>query len=194
MSNFLGQSARECYYFLVPREVSVSISNAILNNHITIRTESEGYLTSPPALPAEVSYFLPYQTNSSLANNLPGDGLKFRGRGMKQLTGKYNYSEYWVYRGWLQRSSYSQSWWTHGTNKSSPVINNPEVVGDNPYDALDTAGYYFVWKKINAVADLGATEAASNSVTSLINPYENPQSPVRWNVTKIAHDVLGDRP
>jgi hydroxyethylthiazole kinase len=48
-----------------------------------------------------------------LGNVLWDDGGNFKGRGMKQLTGRANYAEYWVYRGWLLRSTYSDNWWRH---------------------------------------------------------------------------------
>jgi hydroxyethylthiazole kinase len=46
-----------------------------------------------------------------LGNIKYNDGGDFRGRGMKQLTGRANYAGYWVYRGWLRSTSFTENWW-----------------------------------------------------------------------------------
>ena len=78
----------------------------------------------------------------SNGNDLPGDGYKFRGRGMKQLTGKYNYTEYWVYRGWLSRRDFTASWWTH-PHPTRPSITTPEILLTVPYNAIDAGTWYW---------------------------------------------------
>ncbi|SIQ80886.1 Predicted chitinase [Aromatoleum tolulyticum] len=78
-----------------------------------------------------------------MGNDQPGDGYLFRGRGMKQITGKYNYSEYWVYRGWIDRRSYTASWWSAARNVMRPRIDDPERVLADPYTTIDTGGWYW---------------------------------------------------
>ncbi|WP_084534454.1 peptidoglycan DD-metalloendopeptidase family protein [Paraburkholderia dilworthii] len=78
----------------------------------------------------------------SNGNDLPGDGYKFRGRGMKQLTGKYNYTEYWVYRGWLDRRDFTASWWGH-SHPTRPNITTPDVLLTVAYNTIDTGTWYW---------------------------------------------------
>jgi hydroxyethylthiazole kinase len=75
-------------------------------------------------------------------NDLPGDGYKFRGRGMKQLTGKFNYAEYWVYRGWLSRQSFTASWWSHQL-PTRPNIGTPDILLTVHYNTIDTGTWYW---------------------------------------------------
>jgi len=111
-------------------------------------------------------------------NDLPGDGYKFRGRGFKQLTGKYNYAEYWVYRGWLARSSFTPFWWRR-SHPVRPDIATPDILLTVPYNTVDAGAWY--WEAgpnrglphlkgtMNFHADEGVSEQIVDRITRAIN-------------------------
>jgi hydroxyethylthiazole kinase len=151
--NFFGQSAVECA-------------------SLAIMTERH----NPPD---EFTYFRKYEKARNyaghLGNILWNDGATFKGRGMKQLTGRANYAEYWLYRGWISTTEYSDSWWRnvgwwgiqgayiaiqHGNlnpiqdavtvqqltqQMRPPVLDNPGRIADNVYNSIDTACWF--WAK-----------------------------------------------
>lgn len=119
-----------------------------------------------------------------LGNIKYDDGGDFRGRGMKQLTGRANYAGYWVYRGWLRSDSFLENWWKNSLwwgisgnvvtasqastlpiqNAASiaqldstmrpPVIINPDRVMSEPFTCADTAGWFWAKNKLIKTADL----------------------------------------
>ncbi len=195
MSHFFGQSAVESYYMMAVRESSVAIGHAISTNHISIMPESGGYLRSPPAAAAAIAYFQMYENNVALGNTDPGDGVKFRGRGFKQLTGRYNYSQYWMFRGWSVGGSYNHQWFQHMVNGHylpGPVIDHPESVGDDAFNCVDTAGFFWARYTVARVADSGVNQATSNAVTSIVNHYDHQSPPLRWQEAQNAFKVLGE--
>ncbi|ALU91146.1 M23 peptidase domain protein [Herbaspirillum rubrisubalbicans M1] len=196
MAHFFGQAAQESYFFMLTREAAIGVAKAIKENHISVQGEEDGYLQITAINRDQLLYFAEsgnngyYEGRVDLGNTDPGDGMKFRGRGMKQLTGRYNYSEYWVFRGWLDRSSYDAGWFN---NKGrGPVINNPQIVADVPYNAVDTAGFYCSKTVIIKAADGGATTQASAAVSRLVNPYERPPRSTRATQTISSYLILGD--
>ncbi|WP_199052633.1 M23 family metallopeptidase [Aquitalea sp. ASV15] len=84
--------------------------------------------------------------------NLDGDDAqKFRGRGFKQLTGLENYSKYWIFRAWLDKTLFDENWTNDPAyltrNKSKmkmkpPNIENPELLSINTYNCIDSGGFY----------------------------------------------------
>jgi hypothetical protein len=109
---------------------------------------------------------------------------------MKQLTGRYNYSEYWIFRGWLDPSSFDRNWFN--TGGAGPTINNPQIAADDPYNAVDTACFFCVKTRIPRVADRGISGSDSENASRLVNPYERPPAARRATETTNSFRVLGD--
>ncbi|ONN64771.1 hypothetical protein [Herbaspirillum sp. VT-16-41] len=96
----------------------------------------------------ETTTGMKYEGNSEIGNIAKGDGPTFKGRGFKQLTGRYNYSEYWAFRGWLSKGIDFQIGWETKNgikdNKRPPVITNPDRIVEAAFECIDTAAWYCV--------------------------------------------------
>ncbi|CAK0755180.1 putative chitinase [Gammaproteobacteria bacterium] len=89
-----------------------------------------------------------YEGHKGLGNILPGDGKRFMGRGLIQLTGRDNY----------QRCS-------RALFQDERLLDNPKLLEEPEYATLSAAWYWNV-QKINEPADAGDFQA----VTKRINP------------------------
>jgi putative chitinase len=86
-----------------------------------------------------------YEGRKDLGNLFPGDGVKFKGRGLIQITGRKNYS-------WC------------GNDLGLPLLTNPELL-ETPKNAALSAAWYWNRTGLNKWADVGDL----NTVTRLIN-------------------------
>lgn len=86
-----------------------------------------------------------YEGRKDLGNLFPGDGVKFKGRGLIQITGRKNYS-------WC------------GNDLGLPLLTNPELL-ETPKNAALSAAWYWNRTGLNKWADIGDL----NTVTRLIN-------------------------
>lgn len=86
-----------------------------------------------------------------MGNTAPGDGFKYRGRGLKQLTGKINYSAYAMATGF-------------------DVVSTPDLLLQ-PYYAADSAGWYWSTHGCNALADASKWQAITKAVNGGLVGY-----------------------
>jgi putative chitinase len=77
-------------------------------------------------------------------NTEPGDGWKFRGRGLIQLTGRANYRDAEI-------------------GLARPYIDQPDLVAE-PSDACLTAAWYWHSRKLNILADSWQIDAITKAV------------------------------
>jgi len=95
-----------------------------------------------------------YEGRTDLGNTQPGDGVKFKGRGLIQLTGRKNYKAYNDY--------------LKGRGITDDILSNPELVATKYY--ADSAAYW--WKSIGKVSGLandGSSDRDVRRVTKRVN-------------------------
>lgn len=115
------------------------------------------------------SYFSKYEPGTSIGKNLgntqKGDGARYKGRGLIQVTGRANYA-------------------ACGKALGIDLINNPELL-EQPKYAVDSAGWYWDTRNINAACD--ADDIVK--ITKLVNGGTNHLAE-RTNYYKKAKSVL----
>jgi putative chitinase len=107
-----------------------SINTYLRIAHFLAQTchESAGFRTTEEFASGDA-----YEGRKDLGNTKPGDGRRFKGRGLIQLTGRANYREM-------------------SATLGMPLEQNPELAGD-PVVSLKIACEYWKSRKINADAD-----------------------------------------
>lgn len=93
-----------------------------------------------------------YEGRADLGNTEPGDGVKFRGRGLIQITGRTN----------MSRCSLALY------NDAQHLLDHPEIL-ELPDPACRSAGWFWLAHRLNEPADRGEFER----ITRIINGGTN---------------------
>ena len=99
--------------------------------------------------PEELASGEAYEGRTDLGNVFPGDGRRFKGRGLIQLTGRHNYQRYAAA---LRRRG-----------EAVDLEDEPDLVAEAPY-AADVAGWFWDLRGINRLADVDDLEAVTRRV------------------------------
>ncbi|HIF9112247.1 TPA: glycoside hydrolase family 19 protein [Photobacterium damselae] len=93
-------------------------------------------------------------------NKNPNDGWKYRGRGLKQLTGTDNYTDF---NKWHEDNK--EQW---PDDKNISFLDNPDLLFDMKY-AVRSAAYFWVKNRLYNIADRGVSKEASFAITKVVN-------------------------
>ncbi len=146
LAHFLAQCGHESGGFKATQEnlnYSANGLRGIFSKYFKEAGLAESYQRNPQKIASRV-----YGGRMGNGPESTGDGYKFRGRGYIQLTGKDNYTAF-------------------GKAIGVDILANPDLVATK-YPLL-SAAWYWNSRKLNAVADQGATDAVVTKATKLVN-------------------------
>ena len=114
-----------------------------------------------------------YNGRKDLGNTQTGDGERYKGRGLIQLTGRNNYEKY---------TKYIQSQF----GETVDFIKTPDIIASNINYAVDVAGWYWsVARNINILADKDDIIAVTKAINGGTNGLQD-----RTNKTNKAKEIL----
>lgn len=98
-----------------------------------------------------------YEGRADLGNTQPGDGLRFRGRGPIQNTGRDNYGNF--------------TEWARQIDPAAPdFVENPDAVNTDPWEGL-VAIWYWETRDLNRYADQGDIEMVTRQINGGLNGF-----------------------
>ncbi len=115
-----------------------------------------GYESGELRFREELASGAAYENRRDLGNLMPGDGTRFKGRGLIQLTGRANYKDY-------SRTS--------GLNRD--VETDPDQVATDDGLCVDVAGWYWDKKGLNGPADQDDLETVTRRINGGLNGLDD---------------------
>lgn len=104
----------------------------------------------------ELASGVAYENRTDLGNHRPGDGSRYKGRGLIQLTGRANYTEY---------SNYGRS--------GQDLEASPQLVASDDLLCTDVAGWFWAKKSLNTHADKDDLETITQRINGGLRGLED---------------------
>jgi putative chitinase len=104
----------------------------------------------------EIASGAAYEGRKDLGNTQKGDGVRFKGRGLIQITGRTNYTNYGKYRG-----------------KDYLTGDNPKLLSTDPETAVDCSCWFWKTRKLNELADIDDVRAITKKINGGLNGFED---------------------
>lgn len=101
----------------------------------------------------ELASGVAYEGRKDLGNTLPGDGVRYKGRGLIQITGKHNYALCSLALG-------------------LPLLEIPELL-EEATNAARSAGWYWYKSNLNSLADMGLFDEVTRKINGGNNGEAN---------------------
>lgn len=95
-----------------------------------------------------------YEGREDLGNTQPGDGKRFMGRGLIQLTGRANYTRL-----------------TQAMNVD--FLSKPQLLEQSPYAVLSSGWFWHVEKNLNPIADRDDAKTITRRINGGLNGYDD---------------------
>ena len=105
---------------------------------------------------AELASGAAYEGRIDLGNSQPGDGPRFKGRGLIQITGRTNYTRY-------------------GKDRGQDYITgpNPDLLATDPNIAADCSGWFWATRHLNELADSDDLLSITKRINGGINGLDD---------------------
>ena len=114
---------------------------------------------------AELASGEAYEGRKDLGNTQKGDGVKYKGRGLIQITGRDNFV-------------------LCGFDLDLPLLEHPEILSEPKWAAL-SAGWFWNEHQLNSLCDLGLFETLTRRINGGLNGYAD-----RYKLLQRAIDVI----
>jgi predicted chitinase/peptidoglycan hydrolase-like protein with peptidoglycan-binding domain len=105
---------------------------------------------------AEIASGEAYEGRDDLGNTQPGDGRRFKGRGLIQLTGRANYREY-----------------GRAIGREAELLADPELLATDSDLCVDVAGWFWVKRNLNTLADADDLTGITKRINGGLNGLED---------------------
>jgi len=108
-----------------------------------------------------------YASRLGNGDEVSGEGHKYRGRGMMQLTGKTNYSQF--------TASHNQK----NPNDARDFVANPDLLVTDRQYGIESAFYYWDARSLNAIADTDNVRDVTIAVNGALNGLPDREARLR---------------